>query len=101
MKQLPTDRDILKCIFEMYEPSYPGIPAGEIHGKHDPYVPIDLRAVAEKLDCKPEMLFGRLYYHLDAKFRYTQDSGAQVPLFRLPGNSDRHSVNFPYLAAVL
>jgi hypothetical protein len=101
MKTLPTDREILKCIFEMYEPSYPGIAPGENRGKNDPYMPIDLRAVAAKLDSKPEMLFGRLYYHLDAKFRYTQDNGAHVHLFQLPGTSDRHSVNFPNLAAVL
>jgi hypothetical protein len=101
MKTLPTDREILKCIFEMYEPSYPGVPLGETRGKNDPYMPIDLRAVAAKLDCKPEMLFGRLYYQLDAKYRYTQDNGAHVHLFQLPGTSDRHSVNFPYLAAVL
>lgn len=70
-------------------------------GKNDPYMPIDLRGVAAKLECKPELLFGRLYYRLDAKYRYTQDNGADVHLFHMPGVTDGHSVNFPYLAAVL
>lgn len=47
------------------------------------------------------MLFGRLYYHLDAKHRYTQDGGAQVHLFTLMVGDQMHCVNFPYLAAVL
>ncbi|MGH8729358.1 MAG: hypothetical protein ACREV9_14660 [Burkholderiales bacterium] len=98
MKALPTDREILRCIFEMYESSYPRTEAGE---KRDPYVPIDIPALAARLGCVPEMLFGRLYYHLDAKFRYTQDNGANVHLFSLAVGSDRHCVNFPYLAAVL
>ena len=47
------------------------------------------------------MLFGRLYFHLDAKYRYKQDSGAQVHLFSLQVGSEQNCVNFPYLAALL
>jgi hypothetical protein len=47
------------------------------------------------------MLFGRLYYHLDAKYHYEQDDGAKIHLFSLKIGSERHCVNFPYLAAVL
>ena len=57
--------------------------------------------VATRLNCSPEMLFGRLYYHLDAKHRYTQDNNAKVHLFSLKVGSEMHCVNFPYLAAVL
>lgn len=71
MNRLPTDREVRKCIFEVYEASYPADPETR---KNDPYVPVDLRAVAAKLDCKPELLFVRLYYHLDAKHRYAPGS---------------------------
>ena len=101
MKSLPTDLKILKCIFEMYEPDYPGKENGEVRGKNDPYLPIDVSKVASRLGCSPEMLFGRLYYHLDAKHRYSQDDGAKVHLFSLRVGSIMHCVNFPYLAAVL
>jgi len=37
---------------------------------NDPFVPIDVRAVASRLKTKPELLFGRLYYHLESKHRY-------------------------------
>mgnify|MGYP003386814536 FL=1 len=101
MSKLPTEREVLRCIYEMYESSYPGIPAGETRGDNDPYLSIDVKAVAEKLACKPELLFGYLYYHLDAKHRYKQGEGASVHLFALKVGEKRHGVNFPYLSALL
>lgn len=101
MNALPTDRRILECIYQMYQDSYPGKEVGEARGKNDPYLPINVTDVAARLGCLPELLFGRLYYHLDAKYRYDQDGGANVHLFSLQVGSERHCVNFPYLAAVL
>jgi hypothetical protein len=101
MSKLPTDHEVLRCVFEMYESSYPGAAPDETRGSNDPYVPIDVRAVAAELGCKPELLFGRLYYHLDPKHRYKQDNGALVSLFHLNVQNKGHSVHFPYLAAIL
>jgi hypothetical protein len=100
MSRLPTDREVLSCIFEMYESAYPGETNGG-KGVNDPYIPVDLWAVAERLDTKPELLFGRLYFHLDAKHRYQQNDGAWVNLFHLNVANKGHSVHFPYLAGIL
>src|SRR5437667_302468 len=101
MNKLPTDRYVLKCIFDMYESSYPGPRTASGRGENDPYVAIDLQAVAEMLDCNAELLFGRLYYHLDQKYRYKQDDGVVVSLFQLKIDEKRHAVQFPYLASIL
>ena len=101
MNKLPTDREVLKCIYAMYESSYPDVPAGEARGANDPHLQIDISAVAKRLKCKPELLFGLLYYHLYAKHRYKKDSGANVGLFELNVGNKHHAVNFPYLAAIL
>ena len=101
MNKLSTDREVLKCIYEMYESSYPGVKRDSSGGENDPYLAIDVPAVAEKLQCKPELLFGRLYYHLDFKHRYKQENGALVYLFYLKLGDKRHAVHFPYLAAIL
>ena len=101
MNKLSTDREVLKCIYEMYESSYPGVKRDSSGGENDPYLAIDVPAVAEKLQCKPELLFGRLYYHLDFKHRYKQENGALVYLFCLKLGDKRHAVHFPYLAAIL
>lgn len=85
----------------MYESAYPGKESADARGENDPYLPIQVSDVAARLGCTPEMLFGRLYYHLDEKYRYEQDGGAKVHLFSIQVGSKRHCVNFPYLAAVL
>jgi hypothetical protein len=101
MSKLPTDRQVLRCIYEMYESSYPGVLQGDGRGENDPYLPINIHAVAERLECKPELLFGRLYYYLDAKHRYKQDNDSLVNLFHLNLQNKRHCVHFPYLASIL
>jgi hypothetical protein len=101
MSMLPTDRHVLESIYKMYESSYPGPRSASGRGENDPYVEIDLQAVAKKLECNTELLFGRLYYHLDQKYRYKQDNGATVSLFQLQIGGKHHAVQFPYLASIL
>jgi hypothetical protein len=100
MSRLPTDREVLECLFEMNEKAYPGETTGA-RGVNDPYVPVDLWAAATRLNTKPELLFGRLYYHLDAKHRYKQNTDEWVNLFLLNVENKRHAVHFPYLCAIL
>lgn len=101
MKKLPTDREILKCIFDQYKSDYPGAKNEDGRGANDPFMPVDLTKVAAQLDCGTELLFGRLYYHLDAKYRYKQDNGARVDLFVLNLGDQGHCVHFPFLASLL
>lgn len=91
----------MKCIHDLYERSYAVAAPDDPSKNCDPFVPIDIPAVAARLHCKPEMLLGRLYCHLDAKHRYKQENGTMVRLFWLTIGSERHCVHFPYLAALL
>jgi hypothetical protein len=101
MDALPTDRKLLKRIYRDYVGDFIA------HSRTAPirdskiYVPIDIRQIASLLKTDPDLLFGRLYYHLDHKYRYRQDDGSNVHLFSLRIGSDMHCVNFPYLAAIL
>ncbi len=98
---LLTDRYLLQCIYDMYLPDYPGPKDERGAGINDPYVPINIRAVAERVGMSPELVFGRLYFHLDHKYRYKHESGATTSLFQLQVGGKKHAVQFPYLAAVL
>jgi hypothetical protein len=103
LSRLPTDRKILQTIHDRYlgefgkidKDSPEPIRSSKIYG------PIDCKAVATKLGVDPDIIFGRLYYHLNRKYSYTQDDGSKVDLFTMKVGSDRHAVNFPLLSAVL
>ena len=56
--------------------------------------------MAEDLATDAELVFGRLYYALDARHRYTQADGSRVALFQMRVGGDRHIVNFPLLESV-
>jgi hypothetical protein len=85
----------------MYKSDYPGPKDANARGANDPFMLIDVAKVAARLGCKSELLFGRLYYHLDAKYRYKQDDGARVDLFHLNIQDKGPAVHFPYLASIL
>jgi hypothetical protein len=81
----------------MYEAAYEKTPPGV----QEVLMPIDIRAVAGKLKCRPELLHGYLWSHLDHKYRYRTSEDSYVHLFMPTVGGMRHAINFPYLAALL
>jgi hypothetical protein len=96
-KSIPTEREVLRCIYDMYESSFPvdGVNGGKV------MVAIDIEAVAKKLDCDKHILFGYLYYHLDHKYQYSTGDSSSAHLFAPQAGELRHAINLPYLAAIL
>lgn len=78
MNRIPTEREVLRCIYAMYESDHPGKAIGGGRGENDPYIAIDIAAVAADRKCKSELLFGYLFYHLDAKHKYEQSENVYV-----------------------
>ncbi len=101
MKKLPTDLQILNAIYERYYKTF-ALCADENKSRSTKnYVPIDIKVIGQDLKVDDEIIFGRLYYHLDKKHGYKQDDGSQVPFFGLRIGRDIHCVNFPLMASVL
>lgn len=101
IKNLPTSRKILKTIYQKYYLQFCSYDKNNPQRSAKIYVPIDIKAIADDLNVDPDIIFGRLYYHLDNKYRYTQSDGSQVYLFSLKVGDDKHAVNFPMLSAIL
>jgi hypothetical protein len=97
LRSIPTEREVLRCIYDMYEASFPveGSSAGKV------MVSIDINAVAERLHCDEHILFGYLYYHLDHKYRYSAGENLSVHLFAPKAGELSNAINLPYLAAIL
>lgn len=103
MKRPPTDREILQKIHNRYLKEFGDFKNGDPNNerKSKIYVPIDCKAIATELKVDSDIVFGRLYYHLDKKYGYCQDDGSKVHLFAFALGEERHAVNFPLLSAVL
>lgn len=77
----------------------------DLHGKI--HVPIDLAAVAAHFGVDLAIIFGRLYYHLNAKHGFDvtdylgkEERKTRVGLFLIQVGGQRHCVQFPLLASL-
>lgn len=101
MKKLPTDRSILKKIYNSYYDVFKDFEIDSKTRSSKIYVPIDIEKISNDFNVDNDLIFGRLYYHLDKKYGYTQTDGSKVHLFTPKVGSDLNAVNFPLLGAIL
>lgn len=92
----PSDLEILDAIFEKYYDSFASFSEAKADRSTKVYVPIDIASLADDMKVDPDLIFGRLYYHLDNKFAHDK-----VHFFSVKVGDDLNCVNFPYLASVL
>ena len=95
-----TDRLLLKAIYEEYYSEFCSFNDEDKSRSSKNYVPIDCKAISAKLNLDYDIVFGRLYFHLERKYGYKRGE-TLVPLFYLGIGRDRHVVNFPLLSAIL
>lgn len=103
MRKSPTDLELLEEIHRRYYGTFENFngPAPDRDSKV--HVPIDVRAIARHSDVDGDIIFGRLYYHLNSKFSVSTGS-AEAPFFRLMEGENtpgRHRIQFPMLAAAI
>ncbi|HCX81221.1 MAG: hypothetical protein A3E00_09430 [Curvibacter sp. RIFCSPHIGHO2_12_FULL_63_18] len=98
--KIPTDKEILETIFEHYKTSFADYEIREDRASKI-YVPIDCQKIAGLLKTDRDIIFGRLYYHLERKHGYAQSDDSKVHFFALKVGNDAKCVNFPLLVSVL
>ncbi len=99
--RLPTDRELLEAIFSAYYRVFAAFTEESKSRSSKIWVPIDIDALARKFRTDADMIFGRLYYHLNGKFSQELGDGSRLDFFQMRVGADRHCVNFPFLASVL
>ena len=102
-KNNPTDRNLLRAIHKRYYKQFAKFDRNDPNSVRSTkiYVPIDCKSIGKELNVDPDIVFGRLYYHLDKKHGYENSDGSKVHLFALKAGNDSHAINFPMLSAVL
>lgn len=98
--RVPTDLDILEYIYKIYYSVFIDFDKDSPSRDAKIYVPIDCRRIADHFGVDRDIIFGRLYYHLEQKYAYSA-GGAKVHFFANRLNEDIKCVNFPYMASVL
>lgn len=81
MAKLPTDLDVLREIYDSHRATYESFDPEDRTRTTKIMVPIDVAAVALALKSEPDIVFGRLYHHLENKYGYTKSDGSRVALF--------------------
>lgn len=99
--KIPSDRKILEVIVKNYKATFAAYEADTTIRASKIYVPVDCAQIAKELKTEPDIVFGRLYYHLERKHGYVQSDGTKVPFFTLKAGGDAKCVNFPLLVSVL
>ncbi|MDP2658981.1 MAG: hypothetical protein Q8O78_11280 [Candidatus Deferrimicrobium sp.] len=104
--KVPTDHAILNDIYNHYYKAFAGFSAeaserGSAERGSKIYVPVDIRGISKRLRVDPDIVFGRLYYHMEEKYGYQRPGGEHVHFFAFSVGPDKHCVNFPLLGSVL
>ena len=101
MKILPTDLQILNAIYNRYYVRFKSFTKNDPDRSAKYFIPVDIKLIAQKMGVDVDIIFGRLYYHLEQKYGYSRSDGSKVAFFVLKIGSDNNCINFPYMASVL
>lgn len=100
MDDIPTDLEIIEDIYFRYHDDF------RKYAKKEPdriariRVPIEVEDVAEACGVEEDMIFGRIFYHFNKKYSYTDTQG-EVTTFFTTEKFEGLSVCFPLVASVL
>ena len=100
-RAIPTDETLIAIIYKRYLKTFSDFSDDEKSRVTKIWVPIDIDELARKFRCDPDLIFGRLYYHMNEKYGSSTGDGQEVNFFNMRLGSDRHVVNFPLLVSVL
>jgi len=100
-RPIPTDEHLLAMIYQKNLKAFSDWSEDNKTRVAKIWVPIDLDAMAKKFRCDPDLIYGRLYYHMNQKYGSRTGDGQDVNFFNMRLANDRHVINFPLLTSVL
>ncbi|SNS43932.1 hypothetical protein SAMN05421640_0146 [Ekhidna lutea] len=103
--KLPTDIQILEKIYKAHKNDFEQYENDNSIRDNKIFVRVDLLKIAQELKVDKDIVFGRLYYHLNHKFNYQNAGNSHVKLFINRGDYGKdekgHEINFPYMTSIL
>lgn len=99
-RKIPTDLEILETIYDECYDRFASFDKNNPDRSAKIFVPFDLKGIANKLNVDGDIIFGRLYYHLNKKYGYRKDNNSTVSVYATIGG-DGHSINMPLAASII
>lgn len=90
MNILPTDLQILNTIYNQYYDKFKSFSKNDSDRSAKNFIPVDIKLIAQKFGVDVDIIFGRLYYHLEQKYGYSRPDGSKVAFFALIIGSDNN-----------
>ncbi len=100
-RPIPTDETLLSIIYKENLKAFSEWSEENKTRVAKIWVPIDIDALGKRFRCDPDLIFGRLYYHMNEKYGSSTGDGQDVNFFNMRLANDHHVVNFPLLTSVL
>ena len=97
MAAIPTDERMLGVIYKHYLDDF----IRQSDGGSTVWVPLDLDMLSKKLKCNKQLLYGRLYYHMNGAYGSMTGNGEKVAFFYEMLGPQKNVVNFPLMTSVL
>ncbi|CAM4419072.1 hypothetical protein [Pseudoalteromonas maricaloris] len=97
IRKLPTDLEILGFIYKHYYYEFATYDENNKSRRCKVFVKVDCKLIGDHFGVDRDIIFGRLYYHLNSVYSYKKENGTSVDFYL----NELKSVNFPYLASVL
>tara|TARA_R110002073_G_scaffold182533_1_gene340784 strand:- start:327 stop:746 length:420 start_codon:yes stop_codon:yes gene_type:complete len=100
-RRVPTDLGLLQYIYDQHKDEFSRFEENHSGRETKIYIPIDCLAIANHFKTDPDIIFGRLYYHLERQFGLSNPDGSVTPFFSKQVGGDLNCVNFPLLVSIL
>jgi len=99
MNRPPTDFAILREIYDRYYSTFCEYSRDTPTRSAKVMIPINVVDIAKKFRTDPDVIFGRLYFHLEPKYGFEKKDGTKVAFFALKAGDDKHCINFPLMTS--
>lgn len=97
----PSDLKILNAIYNEYYSEYSAFDKQNPSRQAKILIPVDCKKIGKKLNVDSDIIFGRLYYHMEKEYGYKDEKGIRIVFFANSAGDEIHCINFPYMASVL
>ncbi|ABR50113.1 hypothetical protein Amet_4031 [Alkaliphilus metalliredigens QYMF] len=96
-----TDEEILKKIYNRHSAFFSDYLDDSKPANNEIYVSIDIEELAKELSVDSQLIFRRLYYHIDKILDYTHTDGSRVHLYTPIAGENKNVIHLPLLGAIV